>query len=81
MRKAAKQGRSFADLRSSLLIEEIFKKEQIKVMELKETTIKRNDIYNGRILKVHVDDAETAEGKPCKREVVEHPGGVCVDGQ
>ena len=47
-------------------------------MELKETTIKRNDIYNGRILKVHVDDAETADGKPCKREVVDHPGGVCV---
>ena len=47
-------------------------------MELKETTIKRTDIYNGRIRRVHVDDAETADGKPCKREVVDHPGGVCV---
>ncbi len=47
-------------------------------MELKETTVKRNDIYNGKILKVHVDDALTADGRPCKREVVDHPGGVCV---
>lgn len=47
-------------------------------MELNEKTINRTDIYNGRIIKVHVDDIELCDGKPAKREVVEHPGGVCV---
>jgi len=27
---------------------------------------------------VHVDDIELADGKPGTREVVEHPGGVCI---
>ncbi len=47
-------------------------------MNLEETTVKVNEIYDGRIIKLHVDDAKTCDGKPCKREVVEHPGGVCV---
>ena len=47
-------------------------------MELSEKTLNKTDIYNGRIIKVHVDDVELEDGKPGKREVVEHPGGVCV---
>lgn len=47
-------------------------------MKLEEKTISRKDIYAGRIIKVHVDDVELENGKPGIREVVDHPGGVCV---
>lgn len=47
-------------------------------MKLEEKTIKKNYVYNGRIINVRNDDAELPNGKPCLREVVEHPGGVCV---
>ena len=47
-------------------------------MELTEKTTGCTDIFEGRIIKVHVDDIELTNGMPAKREVVEHPGGVCV---
>lgn len=47
-------------------------------MELSEKTLSRENIYEGRIIKVHVDEVELENGQPGKREVVEHPGGVCV---
>lgn len=47
-------------------------------MNLDEKTVKKNYIYNGRIINVRRDDAELPNGNPCIREVVEHPGGVCV---
>lgn len=47
-------------------------------MNVEEKTINKNYIYNGRIINVRRDDAELPNGKPCIREVVEHPGGVCV---
>lgn len=47
-------------------------------MNLDEKTIKKNYIYNGRIINVRRDDAELPNGNPCIREVIEHPGGVCV---
>ena len=47
-------------------------------MELIEKTLKRNDIFEGRIIRVHVDDIELENGQPGRREVVDHPGGVCV---
>lgn len=47
-------------------------------MNLDEKTVKKNYIYNGRIINVRRDDAELPNGLPCIREVVEHPGGVCV---
>lgn len=43
-----------------------------------EKTKKITNIYDGRIIHVHVDDIELADGKPGTREVVEHPGGVCI---
>ena len=48
------------------------------MMNLNEITIKKNYVYNGKIINVRSDDALLPNGKPCKREVVEHPGGVCV---
>ena len=47
-------------------------------MKLDEKTVKINYVYKGRIINVRNDDAELPNGKPCKREIVEHPGGVCV---
>lgn len=47
-------------------------------MKLDEKTVKKNYIYNGRIINVRCDDAELPNGQPCIREVVEHPGGVCI---
>ena len=47
-------------------------------MTLDEKTVKKNYVYNGRIINVRRDDAELPNGKPCIREVIEHSGGVCV---
>ncbi len=47
-------------------------------MNLDERIVKKNYIYNGKIINVRCDDAELPNGKPCIREVVEHPGGVCI---
>ena len=47
-------------------------------MKLTEKLIKKNYIYKGKIVNLRCDDAELPDGKPCKREVVEHSGGVGV---
>lgn len=47
-------------------------------MNLKETTKEKHYLYNGKIINLRVDDAELPDGKPCKREVVEHSGGASV---
>ncbi len=47
----------------------------MKLTELKKA---EQEIYTGKIIRVHVDDVELENGKLAKREVVEHPGGVSV---
>lgn len=47
----------------------------MKLTELKKS---EREIYNGKIIRVHVDEVELENGKLTKREVVEHPGGVSV---
>lgn len=47
-------------------------------MELEEKTLQKDYIFKGRIITVRVDDALLPNGKTAKREVVEHPGGVCM---
>ena len=47
-------------------------------MQLEEKTIKKNYIYRGKIINVRCDDAELPDGKPCRRERVEHLGGASV---
>lgn len=47
-------------------------------METKETTIRKVYVFRGRILTVRNDDALMPNGDIRSREVVEHPGGVCV---
>ena len=47
-------------------------------MELTERRVSSKTIFEGRIIKVTLDQAELPNGKLAAREVVEHPGGVAV---
>ncbi len=47
-------------------------------MKLFEETLAQQQIFQGRIIRVHVDDVRLENGSTSKREVVEHPGGVCA---
>ena len=47
-------------------------------MDMTEKTVSREYIFKGRIINLRVDDALLPDGSVAKREVVEHPGGVCV---
>lgn len=47
-------------------------------MNLTEKTLSQEYIFEGRILKMRVDQALLPDGSTAGREVVEHPGGVCV---
>lgn len=43
-----------------------------------EKTISSEQKFDGRIVKLYVDKAELEDGKIVTREVIRHPGGVCV---
>ncbi len=47
-------------------------------MSYEEKTVRRNYIYKGKIVNLRCDDALLPDGRPCTREVVEHPGGAAV---
>lgn len=47
-------------------------------MDFTEKTVRKNYVYEGKIIKVRCDDALRPDGRPCKREIVEHPGGAGV---
>lgn len=47
-------------------------------MELKETTLSSQKIFDGHILHVRLDAVRLPDGSEASREVVDHPGGVCV---
>jgi ADP-ribose pyrophosphatase len=47
-------------------------------MELKEEQVSRQTVYEGIIVNVRRDKAKLVDGRITNREVVEHPGGVCV---
>lgn len=47
-------------------------------MDLTEKTLSSQLIFDGRILKIIVDDVELPNGHKSKREVACHPGGVCI---
>ncbi len=47
-------------------------------MDLTEKTVRKHYIYRGKIVNFRVDDALLPDGKPCIRELVEHPGGASV---
>jgi ADP-ribose pyrophosphatase len=43
-----------------------------------EKTVASTKVYDGKIIKVKVDDVELPNGKTAKREIVNHPGAVAV---
>jgi len=43
-----------------------------------EKEVSRRTVYEGRIVNVRQDVAELVNGRQVSREVVEHPGGVCI---
>lgn len=47
-------------------------------MNLSEKQLNKKYIYNGKIINLRGDDALLPNGNTALREVVEHPGGVCV---
>lgn len=47
-------------------------------MNLTEKTVEKHTLYRGFIINLRVDDALLPDGRPCKREMVEHPGGAAV---
>lgn len=47
-------------------------------MNMEEKTITQNYRYKGKIINLRVDDVSLPDGKTSLREIIEHPGGVCV---
>ncbi len=47
-------------------------------MGFTEKTLKEKEIFDGKIIRVHLDDVELDDGTKTFREVVEHSGGVCM---
>ncbi len=45
---------------------------------MKESTVKKNYVFRGKILNVRCDDVALEDGTPCKREIVEHTGGAAM---
>ncbi len=47
-------------------------------MKLLEKMISTQPIFDGRIIRVHVDEVSLPNGRTAQREVVNHPGGVGI---
>lgn len=47
-------------------------------MHLEEKTIETAQIFDGKVVKLFVDKAQLENGEVVTREVIKHPGGVCV---
>lgn len=47
-------------------------------MHLEEKTLSSVQKFDGKVVKLYVDDVELEDGTKTFREVIRHPGGVCV---
>ncbi len=47
-------------------------------MHLEEKTLESEQIFDGKVVKLFVDKAELEDGTKVTREVIKHPGGVCI---
>jgi ADP-ribose pyrophosphatase len=45
---------------------------------MEEHTISSHRAFEGRLLTVRVDEVRLADGRPARREIVEHPGAVAI---
>ena len=50
----------------------------MKTNHLNETRLNSEKIYDGKILHIERDNVQLEDGSEAVREVVRHPGGVCV---
>ncbi|OMP65913.1 NUDIX hydrolase [Domibacillus epiphyticus] len=46
--------------------------------KFEEKTIKTESIFQGKVIRLQVDDVLLPDGKEAKRELIKHPGAVCV---
>ncbi|MEK5231295.1 NUDIX hydrolase [Lysinibacillus sp. FSL K6-0232] len=46
--------------------------------KFEEKTIQTTPIYDGRIIKLQIDDVTLPNGQTAKREIIKHPGAVAV---
>lgn len=46
--------------------------------KFEEKTTKTTPIYDGRIIKLQIDDVTLPNGQVAKREIIKHPGAVAV---
>jgi ADP-ribose pyrophosphatase len=47
-------------------------------VELNETVVGTEEIFSGRLLRLRVDTVRLPDGREARREVISHPGAVCV---
>lgn len=47
-------------------------------MLFREDTISKEELYNGKIISLETHQVELVDGKNAFREIVRHPGGVCI---
>ena len=47
-------------------------------MHLEEKTLSSEQKFDGIVVKLFVDKVELEDGRTATREVIKHPGGVCV---
>ena len=47
-------------------------------MDLRERGLSAQRIYDGRVIKLRVDTVELPNGRQATREIIEHPGAVCI---
>ena len=47
-------------------------------MDLNEKTLSQKKIFDGEVIKLRIDTVTTPSGNSATREIVEHPGGVCI---
>ena len=49
-----------------------------KTADIEEKTLKRRYVFEGRLIKVRVDNVVVADGRHAEREIVEHPDAVVM---
>ena len=47
-------------------------------MDFTEKTLQSEEIYNGKVVNLRVEEVELPNGRLAKRELIAHPGGVGI---
>ncbi|KIL48995.1 ADP-ribose pyrophosphatase [Jeotgalibacillus alimentarius] len=50
----------------------------MKVKKFEEKTLNKDVLFTGKIISLQVEEVELPNGKTSKREIIKHPGAVCV---